>query len=131
MNAPALNLARDLAAEARMHLGDAVELYDNADAIGERVALAAYERGDPSFWSTASYHAQKMALLQIKANQMPLLAALKHAYGAGADYLAALDRLVPLNYAAAREMSKLYSEMGLWRDEEELLARRLRRSGRP
>lgn len=125
--AEALRVSIDLTAQARMAVEDAISVYDNDDAVARRLALAAFEQDRPAFWTTATYHSQKASLFQQAANYKPLLEALHYAYNRGDDYIAALDTLVPLNDQAALAMVIRYSDYGIWRDTEELLARRYRR----
>src|SRR5262245_32382468 len=115
--------AIELAAEAEKRLADAIDLYDNDDALARRVALAACRREDAAYWTRAGYHAQRACQLQIAANQMALRNALRAAYKPGSDWVAALDTLVPLSSRAAAALSAEYAEYGLWRDEAELLKR--------
>jgi hypothetical protein len=115
--------AAELRADVDRRLARAVDLYDNDDALARRVALCAHERGDPAYWTKASYHAQRACQLQIAANEMPLRNALRLVYKPGSDWIAALDTLLPLNGKAARALAAEYADYGLWRDEPELLAR--------
>jgi hypothetical protein len=116
-----------LGIEAEHRLADAIDRYDNEDALARSVALAAHARGDAAYWTKASYHSQRACQLQIAANQMALRNALRATYKPGSDWVAALGTLVPLNSLAAAAVAAEYAEYGVWRDESELLARASRR----
>jgi hypothetical protein len=113
----------------RQRLNVAITLYANDEAFSRERALDAYIEGRPAYWSTASYHSQVACQLLDAANLMsPLDAALgiipAHKRRNIEGYL---DTLVPLNRAAAVELSRAYSaHTGSWRDEPELEARRVR-----
>jgi len=122
----ALTGSLSLTAAAKLAIEDAIDLYQNEDALGRRKAIAAFEQDRPAYWTTAGYHNQKACALQVAVHEMPLPKALKMTYRGG-DYVAALDTLVPLNEQAAIALTVQYAEYGLWRDIEEVLARRYRR----
>jgi hypothetical protein len=122
----ALTGSLSLASAAKLAVEDAIDLYDNEDALARRKAIAAFEQDRPAYWTTAGYHSQKACALQVAVHEMPLPRALKMIWRGG-DYIAALDTLVPLNEQAAIALTVQYAEYGLWRDIEEVLARRYRR----
>ena len=123
----ALTGSLSLTAAAKLAVEDAIDLYQNEDALGRRKAIAAFEQDRPSFWTSASYHNQRACALQVAVHEMPLRKALACTYKPGSDWIAALDTLVPLNLKAATTLSGAYADYGLWREEAELLARRYRR----
>ncbi len=122
----ALKGSLTLTARGRLAIDDVADLYENDDYLARRKAQTAYEQERPAYWTTATYHDQRACQLQIVVHEMPLPRALKFAYKLG-DYIAALDRLIPLNEQAAIAMTVQYAEYGVWRDVEELLARRYAR----
>jgi hypothetical protein len=125
--ADAVTGALELAHEARRLIDAAADLYDNDDFGARRIATACYVEARPAYWTTASYHAQRHADLQLSANQMRIASALKISLRPGDDFLRALDTLVPLNEPAAAALSAAYADYGSFVSEEELLARRVRR----
>jgi hypothetical protein len=120
----------------RMLISDCIKLYDNDDSLLRRYAHAAYDAGRAAYWTVVSYHSQKAASFANRANYLPqdhdgayLLQAGIEAYG-NASYgtrIEALDTLIPLNERAARDLAQAYADTGIWKDEDQLLARRLRR----
>jgi hypothetical protein len=122
----ALRSSVDLTAKAKQIVDAVSDLYENEDAQARRKAVAALEQDRPAYWTTASYHSQRACQLQVRAHETSLPNALRSTYHS-ADWVAALDRLVPLNEQAAIAVAVQYEEMGTFRDIDELLARRLRK----
>lgn len=116
-----------LTASAKALIDEVADLYDNDDWNARRVATAALEAERPAYWTRFGYSAQRACLLQLAANGMSLTDALKGTYHY-ADRVAGLDSLVPLNDQAAIALAAQYSEYGVWRDVDELMARRERRA---
>ncbi len=123
-------------ATCRMLISDCIKLYDNDDSLLRRYANQAFAKGEAAYWSVATYHSQKAAQLANRANYLPkdndgayLLQAGIEAYGNASfgTRIEALDTLIPLNERAARDLAQAYADTGIWKDEDQLLARRLRR----
>lgn len=123
----ALTASIDLTARGNAVLAGCIAVYDNDDALARRFALEAFEDDRPAYWTTAGYSAQRACLLQLAAHRMSLSDALAGTYHRD-DRAAALDTLIPLNDQAAVALVAEYAEHGLWRDLDELMARRGRAS---
>lgn len=117
----------------RQRLDDCVDIYGNPDDVMRDFALAAFAEGRPAYWSTRRGHSQVAACLCSSANLMSSLEA-----AIGFEFqpwqrdriVPTLATLVPLNGAAAQELSEAYAARGIWRDVDELEVRRLRDLGR-
>ena len=120
----------------RMRIGDCLNLYDNDDALLRRYVLQNFERDRAAYWSNATYHSQKLAMFAARANSSDhdkdgkyLDAAAAYAFepyrGQPVPLLQYFDTLIPLNERAARDLAEAYARAGSWKDEDELLARRL------
>ena len=121
------------AATCRMKISDCIKLYNNDDALLRRYANQAFERDEAAYWSTSTYHSQRAAMFANRANYFPkdtdgiyLMQAADECYGATYK-IEALDTLIPLNERAARDLCEAYAKLGSWKDEDQVLARRLRR----
>ncbi|WP_309083748.1 hypothetical protein [Chelativorans sp.] len=132
-NAPGLTdvlakLASGVAAPP-LALQDAITLYGD-DGVMRAMAMKAISAGRAAFWSSATYQSQRALCLCGNLNSgMSFADAMADAYRhcSGAEKLRALDTLVPLNRKAAEALSLAYAGLGTWRDEHELLMRRVRR----
>jgi hypothetical protein len=110
---------------ARRALDDAIALYGNEDTIMREKALDAICGDRAAFWTMSSYSDAIGSSLPYALNAgVDLSRAVENAYAARQFLkVGALDRIVPLNMAAARALSLAYSREGSWRDEPELLMR--------
>lgn len=109
-------------------LRDVIAIYDNDDATSREIAEQAMNDGRPAFWSTCSYHDQVSCNFLNSVNSM-------HSFDAAVEMLhpvhremeRLLGKLVPLNEAAAIELSNAYARhTATWRDPYELERRRVR-----
>lgn len=110
---------------ARRALDDAIAIYGNEDTIMREKALDAICGGRAAFWTMSSYSDSIGSSLPYALNDgVDLDRAVENAYSARLFLKAgALDRIVPLNMAAARALSLAYAREGSWLDEPELLMR--------
>ena len=122
----------------RMLISDCLKLYDNDDAMLRRHVLINFEMDRAAYWSNCSYHSQKFAAFAYRANylkqdkdgdylHLAAVEAFEPHRGQSTPLLQYYDTLIPLNERAARDLTEAYARAGQWRDEDELLARRLRR----
>lgn len=109
--------------EAKALIDELSDRFENEDALARRKATNAYTHDAPAYWTRATYHSQKACALQIAVHEMTLPRALTMTYHGG-DHIAALDTLIPLNEPAAIAMVVRYAEYGLWREVDEMLARK-------
>lgn len=127
-------LAREFLSEdkiaMRRNLADAITLYGSDSTYDEDLAKSAILAGRSAFWSTAKYHSARACTLLTDLNLgMSFEEALEDAYRDQPSKLIerGLDTLIPLNLKAAAALSYAYSHhTGAWKDEEELLLRRVR-----
>ena len=100
---------------------------DRDDGMTDR-AVAAYLAGGPAFYTTARYsHATACCLCNTANLTRDVIAAVRTEFGfhrSDADRERGLHTLVPLNMAGAEALSAAYHRYGVWRDADELLARR-------
>ncbi len=110
---------------ARRALDDAISIYANEDTIMREKALDAICGDRAAFWTMSGYSDAIGSSLPYALNAgVDVTRAIENAYAARQFLRAgALDRIVPLNMAAARALSLAYSREGSWRDEPELLMR--------
>lgn len=122
----------------RMLISDCLKLYDNDDALLRRYVLQNFENDRAAYWTNCSYHSQKFASFAHNANfaanggeedYLDVAAAVAFAphRGQTVPLIQFYDTLIPLNERAARDLTEAYAKAGIWRDEDELLARRLRK----
>lgn len=121
-----LSRAQRLRLDARRLIDAVADAYENEDALARSKAQAALEVNQPAYWSKASYHSQRACQLLLRVHETSLSNALRSTYH-GADHVAALDRLIPLNNQAVIALSAQYAEYGSFREVDELLARRERK----
>lgn len=110
---------------ARRALDDAISIYANEDTIMREKALDAICGDRAAYWTMSGYSDAIGSSLPYALNAgVDVSRAVENAYAAR-QFLrpGALDRIVPLNMAAARALSLAYSREGSWRDEPELLMR--------
>lgn len=115
--------------EGLRRLNVAVELYRNNDSVSREHALEAFMAGKPAYWTTATYHSQRALGLMDDLNR-----GCEFGIALAANYPAhctkyrpgALDTLIPLNRRAAVDLVKAYDALGIWREVDELEARRKR-----
>jgi hypothetical protein len=115
--------------EGQRRLYAAIALYGFSDSVSVDHAFEAYFEDKPAYWTTADYHSQRAIGLMDALNRgCEFGIALAANYPAHCTKYrpAALDTLVPLNIKAANELVKAYDALGIWRDVEELEARRER-----
>lgn len=115
--------------EGQRRLYAAIALYGFSDSVSVDHAFEAYFEDKPAYWTTADYHSQRAIGLMDALNR-----GCEFGIALAANYPAhctkyrpsALDTLVPLNIKAANALVKAYDALGIWRDVEELEARRRR-----
>jgi hypothetical protein len=110
---------------AKRSLDDAIAVYGNEDTIMREKALDAIYEGRAAYWTMASYNNAIDADLPYALNAgVDIDRAIDAAYERR-PFLkrGVLDRIVPLNVAAARALSGAYSRDGSWVEEFELLRR--------
>lgn len=108
MNIQAQSYMVDTPMAAYGRLIDAMIAHDNEDAIGRDLAVDAICAGRPAYWTTATYHAARCIELCNGVNRGATLeTALLGLYPADRAFgrQSALDTLIPLNMAAARELA--------------------------
>lgn len=108
-------------------------LYGNDDTIMREKALEAICGDRAAFWTMANYSNAIDSSLPYALNAgVDIARAVANAY-VSRPFLkpGALDRIVPLNMAAARALSHAYALEGAWRDEAELLMRAKRDCRKP
>lgn len=110
---------------ARRALDDAIAIYANEDTIMREKALDAIDGNRAAYWTMSGYSDAIGSSLPYALNAgVDLSRAVENAYAARQFLKAgALDRIVPLNMAAARALSGAYAREGSWVEEFELLSR--------
>lgn len=101
-------------------------LTSTSDTEAERTVADRLASHQPAFWSLATYSDQRGIILRELSNDVGAVRALEAVNVRGDLYgftVAHLDRLLPLNNAAARQLMSAYMRLGTWRDEDELSAR--------
>lgn len=122
----------------RMLISDCLKIYDNDDALLRRYVLQNFEADRAAYWSTCTYHSQKLSAFAYWANDADhdhdveyLREAARQAdagwAGKEVKFAEYFDSLIPLNERAARDLCEAYAKIGMWRDEDELLMRRLKK----
>ncbi|TGV15791.1 hypothetical protein EN816_00635 [Mesorhizobium sp. M8A.F.Ca.ET.173.01.1.1] len=110
---------------AKRALDDAITIYGNEDTIMREKAMDAICGDRAAFWSMSGYSDAIGSTLPYMLNAgVDIDRAVAAAYERR-PFLkrGVLDRIIPLNMAAARALSSAYSREGSWRDEPELLMR--------
>lgn len=114
----------------RRSLIDAMEIYDNEDAVMRDRAIDAIAEGRAVFWTTAKYHnAAAYSLCYALNDGVDIVRAVENTYPAWKidSRIPSLETIVPLNRKAVNALSLAYAEMaGTWRDDYELERRKLR-----
>lgn len=134
MNAHSQAFADDTPIAARRALSDAIAIYDNNDSLMQEGAIDAIAAGRAAFWTTSQYHNGIGSMLPHPLNRGEGAEAAIDYCCRGTVYgivphkrdemqVEALEWIVPLNLAAARELSHAYAKHGFWKDEAELLTR--------
>lgn len=110
---------------ARRALNDAMDIYRNEDGHMRDKAIDAIAAGRAAYWTmTGSSNAIGFDLPLALNRGVDIDRALGNAFcGRAYNAICELDRLVPLNMAAARALGLAYSRHGSWRDDHELLMR--------
>ncbi len=110
---------------ARRALDDCLDIYRNEDGLMRDKAIGAIADGRPAFWTMSNYHNALSYDLPLALNAgVDIDRALDNAFRSRPYHsIHELDRLIPLNMAAARALGHAYSRHGSWRDDEELLMR--------
>ena len=111
---------------ARRALDDAIEIYQNEDAVAREQCIEAIASGRPAFWISRQYHDARANALRYDATKTgDVVGSMLALYPPHRrdSRKSALDSLVPLDRRAAVALSLAYAEIGLWRDEPELMLR--------
>lgn len=136
MNAP-LRISREAEAyleetdiTVRRRLIDAMEIYDNDDAVMRDRAIDAIAESRAAYWTAAKYHnAAAYSLCYALNDGVDIVRAIENTYPVWKidSRIPALETIVPLNRKAVNALALAYVEMsGEWRDDYELERRRLR-----
>lgn len=114
----------------RRSLIDAIEIYDNEDAVMRDGAINSIAEGRAAFWTTAKYHnAAALCLCYALNDGVDIVRAVENTYPVWKidSRIPSLETIVPLNRKAVNALALAYVEMsGEWRDDFELERRRLR-----
>lgn len=125
----------ETALTVRRSLIDAIEIYDNEDAVMRDRAIDAIAEGRAAYWTTAKYHnAAAYSLCYALNDGVDIVRAIENTYPVWKidSRIPALETIIPLNWRAVNALSLTYAEMaGTWRDEWELERRRLRDCRQP
>lgn len=114
----------------RRSLIDAMEIYDNEDAVMRDRAIDAIAEGRAAYWTTAKYHnAAAYSLCYALNDGVDIVRAVENTYPVWKidSRIPSLETIVPLNRKAVNALALAYAEMaGTWRDDYELERRKLR-----
>ena len=120
----------ETALTVRRSLIDAIEVYDNEDAVMRDRAIDAIAEGRAAYWTTAKYHnAAAFSLCYALNDGVDIVRAIENTYPEwkADSRIPSLETIVPLNRKAMNALALAYVEMsGEWRDDFELERRKLR-----
>lgn len=120
----------ETALTVRRSLIDAMEIYDNEDAVMRDRAIDAIAEGRAAFWTTAKHHnAAAFSLCYALNDGVDIVRAVENTYPEwkADSRVPSLETIVPLNRKAVNALALAYVEMsGEWRDDFELERRKLR-----
>ena len=120
----------ETALTVRRSLIDAMEVYDNEDAVMRDRAINAIAEGRAAYWTTSKYHnAAALCLCYALNDGVDIVRAVENTYPVWKidSRIPSLETIVPLNRKAVNALALAYAEMaGTWRDDYELERRKLR-----
>lgn len=101
-------------------------LTSTADTEAERAVADRLASHQPAFWSLATYSDHRGIILRDFCNDIGPCAALEALKDRETPYgftVADLDRLLPLNESAVRQLRMAFSNLGIYRDAADLMER--------